>query len=137
MVLGLKNDITLTKEQLAKLQEQLSEEQAFRLNKQVNHSKDKAWLEKWIIKAIEGTVGLEKVKEAVSMNLMQERASSASTTAKLLECDLDHRGGAGTRGSTDILPSWIWRASVRRELKLYNTREYKIGYSLWVEVLEE
>ena len=36
-----------------------------------------------MIKAIEGAGTLEKAKEAISVNLMQTRASSASTTAEI------------------------------------------------------
>ena len=82
-VLGLKSDTTLTKGQVARLQEQLREEQGYRLNNQANHDKDIARLEEWIIKAIEGAASLEKAKEAISVNLMQARASSASTTAEI------------------------------------------------------
>ena len=82
-VSGLKSDITLTKGQVARLQEQLREEQAFRLNNQANHEKDIARLVEWIIKAIEGAGTLEKAKEAISVDLMQARASSASTTAEI------------------------------------------------------
>ena len=82
-VSGLKSDTTLTKGQVARLQEQLREEQAFRLNNQVNYDKDIARLEERIIKAIEGAGSLEKAKEAISVNLMQARASCASTTAEI------------------------------------------------------
>ena len=82
-VAGLKSITTLTKGQVARLQEQLRDEQAFRLNNQVNHEKDIAWLEERIIKAIEGARSLEKAKEAISVNLIQARASSASTTAEI------------------------------------------------------
>ena len=82
-VSGLKSETTLTKGQVAYLQEQLREEQAFRLNNQANHEKDIARLEERIIKAIEGAASLEKAKEAISVNLMQARASSASSTAEI------------------------------------------------------
>ena len=79
----LKSDTTLTKGQVARLQEQLREEQDFRLNDQANHEKDIARLEEQIIKAIEGAGSLEKAKVAISVNLMQARASSARTTAEI------------------------------------------------------
>ena len=79
----MKSDTTLTKGQVTRLQEQLREEQAFRLNNQANHDKDIARLEERIIKAIEGAASLEKDKEAISVNLMQARASSASMTAEI------------------------------------------------------
>ena len=82
-VSGLKSDTTLTKGQVVRLQEQLREGQAFRLNNQANHEKGIAWLEERIIKAIEGAGSLEKAKELISVNQMQARASSASTTAKI------------------------------------------------------
>ena len=53
------------------------------MNNQANHEKDIARLEERIIKAIEGAASLEKAKEAISVNLMQARASSASTTAEI------------------------------------------------------
>ena len=80
---GLKSDTTLTIGQVARLQEQLREEQAFRLNNQAKHEKDIARLEEQIIQAIEGAGSLEKAKEAISVKLMQARASSASTTAEI------------------------------------------------------
>ena len=82
-VSALKSNTTLTKGQVARLQEQLREEQAFRLNNQANHDKDIARLEEQIIKAIEGAASLEKAKEVISVNLMQARASSASMTAEI------------------------------------------------------
>ena len=82
-VSGLKSDTTLTKRQVARLQEQLREEQAFRLNNQANDEKAIARLEEQIIKAIEGAASLEKAKEAISGNRMQARASFASTTAEI------------------------------------------------------
>ena len=69
-VSGLKSNTTQTKGQVACLQEQLREKQAFRLNNQVNHEKDIARLEEQIIKAIEGAGSQEKAKEAISINLM-------------------------------------------------------------------
>ena len=83
VVSGLKTDTILNKGQVAWLREQLCEEQAFRMNNQVNHEKDIAILEEWIIWKIEGTGTLEKAKEAVSVNLMQARVSSTSTTAEI------------------------------------------------------
>ena len=49
----------------------------------MNHSKDIARLKERIMKAIEGATSLEKANEAVSVNLMQARASSASMTAEI------------------------------------------------------
>ena len=68
---------------MTRLQEQLREEQALRLNNQANHEKDITQLEERIIKAIKGAGTLEKAKEAISVNLMQARASSTSTTAEI------------------------------------------------------
>ena len=82
-VSGLESDTTLTKGQVARLQKQLREEQAFRMNNQANHEKDIARLEERIIKAIEGAASLEIAKEAIFVNLMQARASSASTTVQI------------------------------------------------------
>ena len=53
------------------------------MNNQANYEKDIARLEEWIITTIDGAASLEKAKEAISVNLMQARASSASMTADI------------------------------------------------------
>ena len=82
-VSGLRTETTLTKGQVAELQEQLRQERAFRLNDQSNQAKDIRRLEKRIVEAIENAESLEKAKEAVSVNMMKARASSHSTTAEI------------------------------------------------------